>query len=282
MKICPKCKNEYRDGITHCADCDCELISVNEENSDKKMLIQAPYPVVTKVQEYLEYCKFTSLSADEPDENGIMSLYCSAKEHKNAFKQMNVFIAEEQRKAEENKLASMSEEELAALEAQREELVKQVPPSNIYQNYEEKAEENKSSAISFLIIGILGVVLVALSWFEMLPFSIGGKGNWFSHGVMFVFFVLFIIIGVVSAKNVGKYKELIHKEADSKGELEKFMEEQFNPVLLSQIMAETEEEAYFRRMSYMRKKVVEAFPELANKGSFVESLLDKHYDDIFG
>ena len=53
MKICPKCKNEYRDGITHCADCDCELISINEDHSDKKVLIQAPYPVVKKIQDKL-------------------------------------------------------------------------------------------------------------------------------------------------------------------------------------------------------------------------------------
>lgn len=282
MKICPKCKNEYRDGITHCVDCDCELISVNEDNSDKKILIQAPYPAVRKVQEYLEYCKFTSLSTDEPDENGIMSLYCSEKEYKNAFKQMNVYISEEQKKAEEARLANMTEEEMKALEAQRQEMIKQVPPSNIYQNYKEKAEENKSSAVSFLIVGILGIVVVILSWFELLPFSIGGRGNWYSHGVMLAMFVLFVIIGIVSAKNVGKYTELISKEADSKDELGKFMEEQFSAAQLTRIVAETEEEAYFKRMAYMRKKVVEAFPELANRGSFVESLLDEHYDNIFG
>ena len=116
MKICPKCKNEYRDGITHCADCDCELVSVEEESSDKKILIQAPYPITTKVKEYLEYCKFTSISEDEPDVNGMVSLYCSEKEYKQAFKQMNVFIAEEQRKAQEARLASMTEEEIAAWE----------------------------------------------------------------------------------------------------------------------------------------------------------------------
>ena len=282
MKICPKCKNEYRDGITYCADCDCELISVNEENSDKVKLIQAPYPVVKKVQDYLEYCKFTSVSTDEPDENGMVSLYCTEKEYKKAYQQMSVYLAEEQKKAQEAYLAGMTEEEKAAMEAEREEAVKQIPPSNIYQNYAAKAEDNKSSAISFWVIGTLGTVLVVLSWFEVLPFSIGGRGNWFSHGVMFIFFILFIFIGFVSFKNAGKYKELVNKEADSKSELETFLEEQFSPVLLSQIIAETEEEAYFRRMTYMRKKVVEAFPELANKGAFVESLLDKYYDEIFG
>ena len=282
MKICPKCKNEYRDNFTHCADCDCELVTVGEETNDQKLLIQAPHPIVKKVQEYLEYCKFTSLFANDSDEQGIMCLYCSAKEYKEAYKQMNVYLVEEQKKAHEARMASMTEEEKAALEAEREEAIKQTPPSNIYQNYAAKAEENKSSAISFWVIGVLGAVLVALSWFGMLPFSIGGQGNWFSHGVMFAFFIMFIIIGFVSAKNAGKYKELVNKEADSKSELEKFMEEQFTKELLSRIQAETEEEAYFRRMTYMRKNVVEQFPDLANRGSFVESLLDKYYDEIFG
>ena len=26
MAWCPKCKNEYREGITHCPDCDIDLV----------------------------------------------------------------------------------------------------------------------------------------------------------------------------------------------------------------------------------------------------------------
>lgn len=281
MKICPKCKNEYREGITHCADCGCELVEASEA-AEKVLLMQAPYPAVKKVQQYLEYCKFTTVTAEEPDENGIMSLYCDAKEHKEAYKQASVYIAEEQRKAQEEALANMTEEEHAALEAERAELVKQTPPSNIYQNYEAKAEDNKSSAICFLVMGTIGAALVALSWFGMLPFSIGGRGNWFTHGVMFAFFIIFIIVGIISAKNVKKYRDLVGKEANSKSELEQFLEDQFTEEVLKQIWAETDEEAYFKRMAYMRKKVVEAFPDLENRGSFIEAILEDHYDTIFG
>lgn len=278
MKICPKCKNEYRDGITHCADCGCELIGEDEGKQVEKLLLEATYPAVKKVQEYLEYCKFTSLFADEPDEEGLVRLYCSEKEYEDAYKQMNVFVVEENKKAMEETLANLTEEELQTLEEE----AKQVPPSNVYVNYEAKAAENKSSAWSFLVVGALGAVVVALSWFDMLPFSIGGKGNWFSHGVLFVFFILFIIIGIISAKNVGKYKVLAGEEANAQSELEKFLNENFTLEVLSGLQAETEEEAYFKRMKFMREKVFAELPETANNATFVESLLDEHYDKLFG
>ena len=279
MKICPKCKNEYREGITHCADCGCELINEGEEKQAVKLILEAPYPVIKKAMEYLEYCKFKTVTMEEPNEEGLAALYCSEKEHKDAVKQVSVLIQEEQKKALEEQLANM---EAVDLEEMQEEEELPVPPSTVYQNYESKAEENKSSAISFLVIGALGCVVVALSWFGMLPFSIGGKGNWFSHGVMFAFFVIFFIIGIVSAKSVGKYKALADKEADTQNELEKYLEEQFALEVLSGIEADTEEEAYFKRMTFMREKVAEDFPEESENAVFVESLLDVHYDKIFG
>ena len=279
MKICPKCKNEYREGITHCADCGCELVSEGAEKEAQKLIVEAPYPVARKALEYLEYCKFKTITMEDPDEKGIVALYCDEKEYKDAVKQVSVLIHEEQKKALEEQLANMESADLDKMQ-EAEELL--APPSNVYQNYETKAEENKSSAISFLIIGAVGSVVVALSWFGLLPFYIGGKGNWFSHGVMFVFFVIFFIVGIISAKNVGKYKVLAGKEADAQNELESYLVEQFTLEVLSAIEADTEEEAYFKRMTYMREKVTEAFPAETENAVFVESLLDAHYDKIFG
>ncbi len=155
-----------------------------------------------------------------------------------------------------------------------------VVPSNVYVNYESKAAENKSTAWSFLIIGTLGIMIVALSWFNMLPFTIGGRGNWFTHGAMLIFFVIFIFVGIVSARNVGRLKELAGKEASSLSELEKFMTEKFTLDVLSQLEAESQEEAYFKRMQFMREEALAAFPE--ENTTFIESLLDAHYDKIFG
>ena len=279
MKICPKCKNEYREGITYCADCGCELIEEGVEKAEHELLMEAEYPLAKETLEYLEYCKFTTIFADEPDEEGQVRLYCKKKEYKEALKQAQGFVQVKMQKAMEEKLAGMSE---AEVEEMVEETLNEAPPSNVYQNYEDKAEEHKSSAVSFLIIGAIGLVVVVLSWFDMLPFSVGGSGNWFTHGILFAFFVIFVLIGVVSAKSVGKYKELASKEATVQSALEKYLTETFTYEVISEIVADTEEEAYFKRMAYMRDKVAADFPETAQNGSFVESLLDEHYDKIFG
>ena len=279
MKICPKCKNEYRKGITYCPDCDCELINEEEEAVAKKQLLEAPYPVAKKALEYMEYCKFTTVSLEEPNEDGIAALFCDEKEYKEASKQVQVFVREEMQKAMEEKLSAMSEEELMEAAEEEQSLI---PPSNVYQNYEQKALENKSSAYSFLIVGALGCVIVALSWFGKLPFYIGGKGNWFSHGIMFAFFVIFMFVGIVSAKSVKKYKALASKEADAQSELKAYMDEAFTFEKLSEITADTEEEAYFKRMTYMREQIMEAFPAESENAVFVEALLDEHYDKLFG
>ncbi len=279
MKICPKCKNEYRDSITHCADCGCELIGASEEMGQEKTLAEAEYPFAKKLLAYLEYCKFTSVSISESDEEGMAKVSCDTKEYKEALKQTQVFVQEEmQRKLEEQ----LADRDITEQEAAEEEAINQTPPSNVYQNYKEKAEEHRSSAYSFLVIGGIGLAIVVLSWFDLLPFSIGGSGNWFTHGILFVFFLIFIYIGVVSAKSVGKYQSLASKEAFDKSELEKYLSESFTKEALEAITADTEEEAYFKRMTYMRDQVAGRFPDTAEKGSFVEALLDAHYDRIFG
>ncbi len=280
MKICPKCKNEYREGITHCAECDCELVEITEENWEQSSIVAAPYPEAMKIKEYLEYCEYKDITMDEPDEEGIVRIYCREEDYKTAIKQVQVFIQEETKRIMEEKLASMSEEELQALKEAESERV--FSPSNVYQNYEGKAADNKSSAYSFLVVGVIGVVIVILSWFGKLPFSIGGSGNWFSHGVMFAIFAIFIAVGIISAKSVGKYKALAKKEADAQSEVETYLEDAFTYEVLSEIEAETEEEAYFKRMNYMRTQVSETFAEVGLDEAFVESLLDEHYDKLFG
>jgi len=281
MKICPKCKNEYRDGIKKCAECDCELVDITEEKNTQKAVAKLPYPHAEKIVEYLKYCKYEDISTDEPDEEGNVVVYCKEEDYKEALKQVQIFVQEESKRIMEEKLASMSEEELQALK-EEEEQQQVFVPSNVYQNYEVKAEENKSSAYSFLVVGILGVIVVILSWFEVLPFSIGGAGNWLSHGVMMAIFIIFVIVGIVSAKSVGKYKTLAGQEADHQSELTVFLEEAFSYEVLSEITADSEEEAYFKRMQYMREEVSLKYAEQNLDASFVESLLDAHYDKIFG
>lgn len=238
------------------------------KETEQKLLMEADYPQIKAVKAYLDYCRLSAVTMDDPDEEGKARLYCDERTYAEAKKHMDTFIEEEKKKEAE--------------EAGEEEREEDKLPSNVYQNCDSKAAENKTSAISFLLIGTLGAVFVALSWFQKLPFSIGGFGNWFTHGTLFVLFVIFAFIGIISAKNVSKYKELAKKEADEQSTLKAYLAEQFTQKVLSDICAETEEEAYFKRMSFMREQVMQAFPDSAFDDTFMEALLDEYYDSVFG
>lgn len=237
------------------------------KETEQKLLMEAAYPQIREVKAYLDYCKLSAITTDEPDEEGNVRLYCDERIYAEAKKHMDTFIEEEKKKEAEEAGEETEEAKL---------------PSNMYQNCDSRAAENKTSAISFLLIGTLGAVFVALSWFGRLPFSIGGSGNWFTHATLFSMFVIFALIGIVSAKNVGKYRELAKKEADEQNTLKAYLAEQFTKEVLSEIGAKTEEEAYFKRMSFMREQVMQAFPDSAFDDTFMEALLDEYYDSVFG
>ena len=155
-------------------------------------------------------------------------------------------------------------------------------PSGVYQNNKTKALENKSSAYSLFIVGLLGSVVVALSWFERLPFSIGGSRNLMSHAVLFVFFVIFVVCGIVSAINAKKYKDLVHVDEDMKETISAYLSEHFTKDLLEEITDESEESAYFVRMSYMREIIKESLSEESINETLLEAVLDEYYDKLFG
>lgn len=68
-----------------------------------------------------------------------------------------------------------------------------------YMNSGAKAEENRSSAWVLLIVGALGILVMALGITGVLPFNIGNP--YMFYGVMSAVFILFIVMGVVSMRN---------------------------------------------------------------------------------
>lgn len=51
MPICPKCKNEYRDGFNVCAECKCYLIDSFEEIADEKVISKENLKLVVEEQQ---------------------------------------------------------------------------------------------------------------------------------------------------------------------------------------------------------------------------------------
>lgn len=232
MPWCPKCKNEYYEGIKVCADCGEELVDSLEEweKAEQETKEAERQAQITAIREKMQ---------EETDEM----------------------------RAEANKRT----EEVSR---------------GVYQNYEEKAADNKSSAYTLLGIGAVGAVVILLALLNVISLPLSSSTKYVTLGMMEAMFVFFAVMGVVSMKNAGKYAKKAESEKELTKELEKwFVEyvtaEKIDNDLFTEEEADfSEEQKYFKRFDRMKELLSERFLNL-NEG-YVDRFLDKHYQDIFG
>ena len=172
MPWCPRCKSEYREGFTVCADCGCQLV----EDEQTKTLVPLTFgerEQMEALQEFLRYngIQDSELISDEQD--GQFKLQVLPAEFKRAAAAVRVFWAQEEQcikdegaKAQDVDADGDTGMEADMYEAQmllREALTvrKTFQGSSGYQDSSERADDNRSSAWILLIIGMLGLVLVA-------------------------------------------------------------------------------------------------------------------------
>lgn len=79
MAWCPKCKNEYREGITVCPDCGETLVS-EEELTDWTSVLFGEQDEMEKLKDFLTYngIRKSKLSFDEAEQ--VYELFVDAKE----------------------------------------------------------------------------------------------------------------------------------------------------------------------------------------------------------
>ena len=151
-----------------------------------------------------------------------------------------------------------------------------------YMDSAERAEDNRSSAWTLLVIGGLGMVVMILGMFGMLPFSVSNP--YMFYGIMSALFVLFIVMGFVSMKNA----KIFAKKAESENTLKDTVLKWCNENLTAQkidshiqdIENTAEEEVCLKRYAVMKYLINHQFMNLDQ--GFVDRLIDNElYDQIF-
>lgn len=298
MLICPKCRNEYRDGITVCADCGCQLVS-EKEIVNKVPLIFGDEEGLTRLKEYLEYNGLKDMEIVYDEKEAVHELLIGEKDKQKAVKLGSVYMQQEQvRQAEE---AVRMQEEQARREAEKpqpqwfgmgteetEEKQKSQQPQPVrrssqgYQNKSEQAAENRSSAWTLLIVGGLGLVALVLLLTGVLPLQLRGSNRYMIGGIMGVLFVIFIVMGFVSLKNSKQYAKEADSENSLKSTMEKWCKENLDGAKVDanlQLSTVPEEEWYFRRVALLKAVLNRQFVNLDQ--GFLDHFVDDMYDTIF-
>lgn len=152
----------------------------------------------------------------------------------------------------------------------------------VYVNNEERAEENRTSAYTLLLVGGAGLVLIVLVFLDIINLHMAMTNKYMFTGVMGVLFILFIVMGIVSMKNSKILKRKATKENNLTMEIRKWCMENIKRKQVDEVLKiddQPEELKYFARFDYMKKTIQNQFMNLDE--GYLERLIEEVYSEIF-
>lgn len=152
--------------------------------------------------------------------------------------------------------------------------------SNVYIDNESKANENRSSGWTFLIVGIAGVVAMTLIACGVIPLSLNPNAKFLIYGVMYAMFALFIVIGFISMRNSTRFEHEAKSEKSLYNEIFEYCKNSLVPKMLEEETDISKEELYFNRTEIMKSKINDKFMNLDE--AFLDNFIDKSYSELFG
>ena len=289
MAWCPKCKNEYREGITVCAECGCALVDESELNA-KVPLIFGEEQQMLALQEFLRYNHIADTEIRYDDKESVHELLVSEVDLQRARKLSYVFMEQQEiEKQNDATKDTVSGDEYASeadvesgTDEQEEEEAQVLQAAKPYMNSALQAEENRSSAWTLLVIGGLGILGIILCITGIIPLRIGNP--YMFYGVMSAVFLLFVVMGAVSMKNAKIFAKKAESENSLRDSLLKWSSENLTIEKIDAQIENTEELSeeilYFKRYEIIKKMMNHQFMNLDQ--GFLEKLIDDEvYDLVF-
>lgn len=270
MPWCPVCKNEYKEGITHCVDCHVDLVEALTE--ERKPVYFGEKEKLEKINAFFQENGVESGTILLDESENELELSVLESDVKKALKILGIFLTEE-KKASEQSGEDLKKEE------KKEESVK------VYVNKKEKAMEYKTSAYTLFLVGILGIVCLICIGLGILPIHLTATTKIMMYVVLGGMFVLFLVFGVLSVKS---YKRLLSEsdtEEDTIRKVQDYLEKSLTREVMESYLGGEQEEKinseamYFERTEIIEKEIKQNFPNLEE--SLIAKLTDDYYVKLY-
>lgn len=279
---CPKCKNEYIEGITTCVDCGCELVNElpEEIDPDEPQIIGSvsEEEIGNKFIRFLKFSGLQTCGLIPKDENDGFYLAVKYEELERATNILRSFsVEEESDEIDLEKLLPVLDEQLDEIkEEEANELLSDLrtEASTVYVNKKDKYADLKFSGISFIVFAILGYLFILINAAGILHMF-----NNYSMVILTVVFTAFVGIGISSLRKAAKIKNLVSEEEDVVEKVETYIKEHFTDEYLATLKNDelSEEEDFFHVTEILKKELIEQFP-LFSKG-YIDQLVDECYGE---
>lgn len=225
---CPVCKTEYQKGITICAECGSELVEGTEDDFLITSLCELKDKEASaKLLEYLQFSGITN--AKEKEKDGVYIITVPQSRAKQAERLMRGFMMAQQE--EQDKEA----EAFGAGNDGSQEKGSDETPEGILNNssktYTKKADEYKdarTSGITFIIFGLIGIAYLILCKLGILPLTY----NEIVFVLLLCMFAFFIAGGFASVIKSGKIKGQISEEEELTRKIKLWLDENITSELI--------------------------------------------------
>lgn len=282
MPWCPVCKNEYREGYTHCNDCDVDLVDSLEEGP-RALIAGAEYDM-NRMAELLQ-AKDVECFVRPGQRKDEFELYVTEEHAERATAYLQSYVQAMMQQQEKERRAAMGMDVDAEDGADTETPEEQQTPERaaLYEDKNNKAEDAKSSAIALLLVGGIGLVFIVLLMLDYLPIHLFGLGKYLVSGIMAAMFLVFIAMGVSSIKTYKKYLGIAEEEQKNIEQIMDLLAQHMSKEVIDTKLAGEPEE--MPQIYYSRLALIKEFLETHYGGlepALLEKLADDWYEELYG
>ena len=282
MPWCPVCKNEYREGYTHCNDCDVDLVDSLEEGP--RALISGAEYDMNRMAELLQ-SKDVECFVRPGQRKDEFELYVTEEHAERATAYLQSYVQAMMQQQEKERRAAMGMDVDAEDGADTETPEEQQTPERaaLYEDKNNKAEDAKSSAIALLLVGGLGLVFIVLLMLDYLPIHLFGLGKYLVSGIMAAMFLVFIAMGFSSIKTYKKYLGIAEEEQKNIEQIMDLLAQHMSKEVIDAKLAGEPEE--MPQIYYSRLALIKEFLETHYGGlepALLEKLADDWYEELYG